>query len=219
MGRIWIVDGHNVIFAISQLKRLQVSGHRDEARDGLLDALRRFARVRNDRLLVVFDGGEQQQDREVDREPLLEVVYSQHRPGGADERIIREAKSLLHQGHRVTVVTNDVITLAAVLPGSVDHVKVRPFWETQIERAERKAGKHVDGDFSDVEKEMLARAAAAGTEVAGPTRRPAPDGTRPAAAAMSGSQNPGAGKVTLYERLRLKKEKGRARHQRRFKRR
>jgi predicted RNA-binding protein with PIN domain len=179
--------------------------------------LRRFARVRNDRLLVVFDGGEQQQDRAVDREPLLEVVYSPHRPGGADERIIREAKSLLHQGHRVTVVTNDVITLAAVLPGTVDHLKVRPFWETQIERAERKAGKRVEGDFSDVEKEMLARAAAAGTEVEGHTRI-RPQSGRPAAATASGSQDRGAGKDTVRERLRLKKERGRARHQRRFKR-
>ena len=216
MGRIWIVDGHNVIFAIPQLKRLQATGRRDEARDGLLDALRRFARARNDRLLVVFDGDDLKSNQDVMRESSLEVVYSPRRPDGADERIVLEAKSRLQQGHRVTVVTNDVITLAAKLPKAVDHLKVRPFWETQIERAERKAGKRVEGDFSDVEKEMLARAAA-GTEVEVHTRI-RPQSGRPAAATASESLDRGAGKDTVRERLRLKKERGRARHQRRFKR-
>lgn len=217
MSRIWIVDGHNVIFAISPLKRLQETGHREEARLALLHALRRFAQERNDRLLVVFDGGDAHRDQVVDREPLLEVIYSAPRPGGADERIIREAKERQSAGHHVTVVTNDVITLAAHLPRSVDHLKVRAFWETHIEETKRRAGKRVEGDFSDVEKEMLLRAAAAEAKVAPHVRRPLRVGTRPAAA-DAGIQKPGGGKEALRERLRLKREKGRARHQRRFKR-
>ena len=214
MGRIWIVDGHNVIFAIPRLKALQVSGHRNEARDDLVDALRRFVQARKDPLLVVFDGDDLKSNQDVMRESSLEVVYSPRRPDGADERIVLEAKSRLQQGHRVTVVTNDVITLAAKLPKAVDHLKVRPFWDRHIER---KADKPVEGDFSDIETEMLARAAAAATEVEGHTRIRRLSG-RPVAATASGSQDRGAGKDTVRERLRLKKERGRARHQRRFKR-
>jgi len=218
MSRIWIVDGHNVIFAISSLKNLQVTGYRQEARRVLLDALRRFAQERNDRLLVVFDGGDRQRDQKVDPEPLLEVIYSARRPGGADERIIREARSLYGTGHCVTVVTNDVTTLAAGLPGGVDHLKVGPFWNKHIKEAERKAGKRVEGDFSDVEKEMLERASGTEPEDAAYTRRPARVG-RCTAAVDAGILKPCAGKDALLERLRLKREKGRARHQRRFKRR
>ena len=210
MSRYWIVDGHNVIFAIPPLQRLQVSGHREAARQGLLDALRRFAQKKNDKLLVVFDGGDPQWNQDAIREPLLEVVYSRRREGGADERIIREAKSLVQHGHRVTVVTNDVITLASALPKDVDHLKVRPFWETYVEEPLRAASKRVEGDFSEVEKEMLARAATEESEQVG---------TKSIAVAVSSTRKRSAGKDALRERLRLKREKGRARHRRRFKRR
>ncbi|HKB07556.1 MAG TPA: NYN domain-containing protein [Candidatus Polarisedimenticolia bacterium] len=206
MSRFWIVDGHNVIFAIPRLKSLQLTERREEARERLVDALRRFALARKDPLLVVFDGDDLPSRQEALRGPLLEVVYSRRRPDGADERIIVEARALVQQGHQVTVVTNDVITLAAKLPKAVQHLKVRPFWERHIER---KADKPVEGDFSDIETEMLARAAAAGAEVE--------DSGRPAAATASGSRDR-AGKDTVRERLRLKKERGRARHQRRFRR-
>jgi predicted RNA-binding protein with PIN domain len=209
MSRFWIVDGHNVIFAIPRLKTLQLSGRGEEAREGLLAALRRFTQARKARLLVVFDGADVPSNQDVTREPLLEVVYSPRHPGGADERIIRGAKSLVQQGHRVTVVTNDVITLAALLPKDVDHLKVRPFWEKHVEEVEGSADKRVEGDFSDVEKEMLTRAA---------TAEPVQVITRPAAAPTPGRPDHGAAKSTLRERLRLKREKGKARHRRRFKR-
>ncbi|HEU4401972.1 MAG TPA: NYN domain-containing protein, partial [Candidatus Polarisedimenticolia bacterium] len=108
--RIWIVDGHNVIFAIPRLARLQVAGYREEARDGLVDALRRFAQPRGQKVLIAFDGDDPGREPEVIREPLLEIRYARRSEGGADARILRDATSLLEQGHPVTVVTNDVNT-------------------------------------------------------------------------------------------------------------
>ena len=202
MSRYWIVDGHNVIFAIPQLRRLQDAGQGEEARQGLIDALRRFTQGRQHHLLVVFDGGDERGDETGTRGTLLEVVYSRRRPGGADEEIIRKARSLLEEGHSVSVVTNDVTTLAVALPKAADHLKVQPFWEKYVDAPGGEASKPVEGDFSDLECEMLALTVA---------EEPVRVGTKPA--------TPGKLKDPLRERLRLKKEKGRARHQRRFRRR
>ncbi len=157
--RIWIVDGHNVIFAIPRLERLQVSGRGGEAREGLVDTLRRFALPRRQRVLIVFDGDDLARQPEVVREPFLEVTYTPRSEGGADIRILREARSLLQRGHPVTVVTNDVSTLVRELPDGVEHLEVRPFWRKYIVGAQ--AGKRVAGDFSDLESEMLALAGVA----------------------------------------------------------
>ena len=87
----------------------------------------------------------------------MEAVYSRRSDGEADDRIIHEARSWLEQGHRVTVVTDDVSTLAGELPDSVQHLAVHGFWVKFIERVLGQAGKRVEGDFSDVEKEMVTR--------------------------------------------------------------
>src|SRR5256885_10593047 len=91
MKRIWIMDGHNLIFAIRGLHEMQVSGRGDEARGALVDALRRFAQTRGEQVLVVFDGNELPRNPDVSREPFLETVYTRRSDGGADERIIHEA--------------------------------------------------------------------------------------------------------------------------------
>ncbi|OLD64408.1 MAG: hypothetical protein AUI47_06135 [Acidobacteria bacterium 13_1_40CM_2_68_5] len=206
--RIWIVDGHNMIFAIGGLQRLQVSDHREEARRGLVDRLRRFAQTRNQRVLVVFDGIDLPSNPDVIREPFLEVVYARRSDGAADDRIIHEARTRVEQGHHVTVVTNDVHTLAGKLPGGVHHLRVEEFWRKYIDRAVDRAGKRVEGDFSDVESEMLARAAVV---------EPAP--VAPAATSASRVQGPAAAKDATAELIRRKREKGRLRQDRRLKRR
>jgi predicted RNA-binding protein with PIN domain len=208
--RIWIVDGHNVIFAIPRLERLQVSGRGGEAREGLVDTLRRFALPRRQRVLIVFDGDELARQPEVIREPFLEVTYTRRSEGGADVGILREARSLLQRGHPVTVVTNDVSTLARELPDGVEHLGVRPFWRKYIVGAQ--AGKRVAGDFSDLESEMLALAAVAEPAAALVNERksvPSPPG--------SGGQTAEAN--ARRQRILVKKARGRARQERRLMRR
>ena len=232
--RIWIMDGHNIIFAIPSLQRLQVSDRRDEARQGLADRLERFAHARGEKVLVVFDGNELSSSPDTIQRPLFEIVYMRRGEGVADDRIIDEARQLSEQGRPVTVVTNDVSTLAGRLPRGVDHLGVQEFWLKHIDKPPAGGGKRVEGDFSDVESEMLAQATVAetapreyGADSAPRIGKPRGPGT-PASASWAGhgaAASSGAGldgspsaEEALRERLRRKRERGRIRQERRLKR-
>lgn len=208
MTRIWIIDGHNLIFAIHGLQELQVSGRGDQARAALEATLRTFAHTRREQVLVVFDGNDLPWNPDVIREPLFETVYRRRGDGGADDRILHEAGLRAERGQHVTVVTNDVHTLAVKLPKRVLHMKVRAFWLKHIERAVDRESKPIEGDFSDIEREMEARAALA---------RPEPE---PAAPEPAGRRPPApAAEKAMAERIRRKRLKGRLRQERRLERR
>jgi predicted RNA-binding protein with PIN domain len=237
--RIWIMDGHNIIFAIQPLQKLQVSDHREEARAGLADRLERFAIARGDQVLVVFDGNEQASTPGARQKSLLETTYTPRGEGAADERIIREATRCLERGMVVTVVTNDVNTLARRLPRGVRHLKVREFWLKHIEQEAgegggqadgsgrpddgRRAGesKRVEGDFSEVEREMMARSAVLETafEVRESLGSAARAGGRAGAPSAPGARARAAAEVERREQTRVKRERGRLRQERRLRRR
>lgn len=208
-----------MIFALPELQRLQRAGRREEARAGLTVHLERFALARAERVLVVFDGNRIGSVPDAGRSPHFEIVYTRPGEGVADDRILREARLLAGRGGVVTVVTNDVATLASRLPRAVRHLGVEEFWLKHIEKrsgADDDPGqdKRVAGDFSDIESEMLRQAAL--TEFVVKVRAPgsAPGGTRPATAGTrASSTKPG----TAADRLALKKERGRARQERRLK--
>jgi hypothetical protein len=203
--RIWIVDGHNVIFAFRELRELQVSGRGDEARGALEEKLRRFACARNEPVLLVFDGQGLQPAPGGSGNPLLQVAYAGPSDGTADGRVIREARSRSGKGQHVTVVTDDRRTLAVELPKRVLHLRVQEFWEKHISPPGDPEEKRVEGDFSDIEREMEERAATTRQELSG--RGCAPK--KPAAAPPDPKE----------EMLRRKKERGRLRQERRLKRR
>ncbi len=218
-NRIWIMDGHNMIFAIAALRRLQASDRREEARAGLAERLERFAVARGERVLVVFDGNQMTVSPDAFRQPLFETVYARRGEGVADDRIIREAEACLKRGLQVTVVTNDVSTLASKLPRGVQHLKVQAFWLKRIEKDAGEGGKRVEGDFSDLEREMLAQAAMSelAPEVRKPTHSPAASARRRAGAAASPQARVGASAEDAErDRILLKRERGRLRHARRL---
>src|SRR5206468_6135858 len=93
--RIWIMDGHNMIFAIPTLQRLQVADHREEARASLADRLERFALARGERVHVVFDGNALPSNPDAVGKPLFETVYTRRGEETADDRIIRVATRCL----------------------------------------------------------------------------------------------------------------------------
>ena len=201
MPRAWIVDGHNVIFAVGGLERLQATRRGDEARRLLAERLEVFARQRGEPVLLVFDGLDLPSHPEVLRTALLEVVYARRGDQAADRRILDEARRRAAEGVTVTVVTNDVRTLANALPRAVRHLRVRDFWLRHIEPPAGKDEKRIEGDFSDIEKELLALA---------------PEETvRPPAAAMQASPAGTPGE----DAMRRKRERGRLRHARMLKRR
>jgi len=208
--RIWIMDGHNMIFAIPSLHGLQVSGRRDEARRGLEEFLRRFAVRTSERVLVVYDGTDLPSNPGAIRETLFEAVYARRSDGAADDRIIHRARACLEEGHSVTVVTDDVSTLARELPREVRHLGVREYWMRYIEKPVDQDSKQIEGDFSDMEREMEARAAAAEIE-------PRDRGLAPPA--VPAIRRRPAGQETIGERIRQKRERGRLRQERRLKRR
>jgi predicted RNA-binding protein with PIN domain len=220
-NRIWIMDGHNMIFAIAPLHQLQVSDRREEARSGLADRLDRFALARGEKVLIVFDGAEQPSNPEALRKPLLEIVYARRGEGAADDRIIREAARRLEQGLVVTVVTNDVSTLASKLPRGVRHLGVKEFWLKHIEKDVGDGGKRVEGDFSDVEREMMTRAALteAVFEVRERVGSPARTGHGAAAASGPGTRPRAAAEESMRERILRKRKRGSLRQERRLKRR
>ena len=230
MTRTWIMDGHNMIFAIPPLQALQVSDRREEARRGLVDRLRPFALARCQRVLVVFDGNDLHSNPDSIREPLFEVVYARRSEGEADDRIIHEARLRSAAGHHVTVVTNDVSTLAGKLPKEVDHLRVEVFWLKHLRKAVGDDSKRVVGDFSDMEREMEALAAkeeqAARDDHPGLSYRAgvSPAGSSPTHAGTpvtlsSSSEGYSAEKSAISERIRRKRDLGRLRQERRLKRR
>ena len=220
MSRVWIVDGHNVIFAVPGLRSLQTSDRREEARAELLERLERFAAARAETVLVVFDagpaGGESGFAGGARAAVYVQIVYARRGEGAADERIIREATARCERGAGVTVVTDDVATLARRLPRGVRHVGVADFWLKHIEREpggekEGAAGKRIRSDVSDLERDMLRLAAAEEATVLRARRPSAPSSAparpRPAAAESGGSDH-----------VRLKRARGRLRQERRLRR-
>ena len=204
--RIWIMDGHNMIFAIRRLQTLQEADRGEEARRELVERLRRFAQTRREDVLVVFDGNDLAWNPDVPREPFLEVAFAARGEGGADARIIHAARSGQKEGRRVTVVTDDVSTLARKLPGEVDHLGVQAFRLKCLDDPAGRTSKRVEGDFSDVEKELEALATTSEPEpqgLVGPPRADPPRSREEAA----------------RERIRRKREKGRLRQERLLKRR
>jgi hypothetical protein len=91
----------------------------------------------------------------------------------------------------------------------VHHHGVRAFWLEHVEPRPSQDDKRVEGDFSDIEREMLAQAAA--SERLRPVREPAPPARPPAS---SPPPRDAAG-----ERRRHKRERGRLRQERHLKRR
>lgn len=208
--RTWVLDGHNLIFAIPPLRSLQESGRGEEARDGLAEALERFSLERQEQVLIVFDSRGPSTGGSAVRKPWLEIVYARGGAGAADIRILREANRLLERGHAVTVVTDDIRTLAGRLPGAARHLTVAEFWLKHIETAAGDEEKPVAGDYSDVEREMV-RAALA---------EPLPEPRRPVPPPRAGGPDVRARAAeAMSSQVQRKREKGRLRQERRLKRR
>jgi hypothetical protein len=175
---------------------------------------------------VVFDGRGAPGDPESRRTPLFEAIYS-HGEGGADRRILDEARRRLAEGAAVTVVTNDMRTLANALPRAAVRLRVHAFWLEHIERPAAEEEKPVAAGFSDLERAMLAlepeppprrRRATGSPGAAGGAARDAPHGAAgdPASTMESPPRSAGA---LREETLLRKRERGRRRQERLLKRR
>jgi len=208
--RVWLMDGHNMIFALHGLRALQRGGRGEDARQALAERLELFARERQERVVLVFDGQALPVlDRSVVGDRLFEMVFARGVAGAADEFILREARRFSEQGLPVAVVTDDERTLASRLPGVVARHRVHAFWLEHVEPRHSEDDKRVEGDFSDIEREILAQAAA--SERGHSSRKPAPP-------ALPSTLTPPP-RDAAGERRRHQRERGRLRQERHLKRR
>lgn len=214
------MDGHNLIFQVPQLRDLQVSGQRSEARRELETLLLAFANERQEEVVVVYDGNSQDGNPDLIQDKFLRTTYSLGFPDEvADHRILYLARQYGNH-HKVSVVTSDIRTLARELDNSVTHLTVFEFWTQHIAPTSPPDSKEVTGDYSDIEAEFLRRdREGAAVPVHRPTASrpsspPPLTRSRPASSAKPAHRPPVA---TRMEEARLKKERGRLRQQKRLK--
>lgn len=156
--RIWIIDGHNVIFALPELSARQCSGDRSGARQRLEGWLEALAARTPVTILIVYDGNVLPRNPDVLEQPHLRSFFSQP-PEEADDRIDFLARQSIARGAQVTVVTNDRRSLAVRLPREVQVLSVERFWQRHLVPATPEPERHPAGDFADVEAHFLARGA------------------------------------------------------------
>jgi hypothetical protein len=154
---VWIVDGHNAIFALPSLSRLQREGDRSGARQQLEALLESFASRLTGTVLIVYDGNAMPRNPDAVTGPHLQTLFSQP-PEEADDRIVFLAEQALKKGRAVTVVTNDRRSLAPRLPKEVRVLGVDEFRERHlVPPPAAEMDKAPPGDFSDIERHFLER--------------------------------------------------------------
>jgi predicted RNA-binding protein with PIN domain len=125
--KLWIIDGHNTIFALPELHRLQMRGERRAARSALEAMLRPFAAYLDRPLTIVYDGNQIERNPEAGVSAGIRVLFSQWPEEEADDRVVFLAEQARARGEAVAVVTNDQRSLAARLPAGAQVLAVEEF--------------------------------------------------------------------------------------------
>jgi hypothetical protein len=154
--RIWIVDGHNLIFQIPHLEELQTTNKRHDARRGLEHIFASFVEQSRERVVIIYDGNRLERNPDVVSLDNLETIYTMP-PEEADDRIQYLSSQYLADGFRVRVLTSDLRTLGRGLPDEAIIVSPVDFFRSRSRPPEGADEKRIEGDFSDVEAELLRR--------------------------------------------------------------
>lgn len=184
---LWIVDGHNAIFAHPDLERLQTSGEKGEARRRLEQLLERFAARYRTTVQVVYDGNRIEHNPDRYRGPRVASLYTLA-PEEADDRIIWMAATASARGEKIVVVSSDRRTLGSRLPQTVYQVEPSALYQRLGGREEKRPRGRPPGDYDDIEKHFLDVA-----EVAQPDDDDAPPPITPRAVGLTrkGPPEPG----------------------------
>ncbi len=226
----WIVDGHNAIFAHSDLERLQTGGEKGEARRHLEQMLERFAARYQTTVLIVYDGNRIEHNPGRYSGPRVSSSYTLA-PEEADDRIIWMATTAAARGERIAVVSSDRRTLGSRLPQAVVQVEPSALYERlsggggdeerprgrppgdygDIEQHFLDAGGQAQRDDDDAPPEMTPRPVDLGRKGSPPTAKVAK--AEPPRAVGSGLTAQPAGSPSDLD---AKKERGRRKHERRL---
>lgn len=153
---LWIVDGHNAIFALADLETLQTEGHKREARRALEERLEAFGRAIGRQMVIVYDGNRMERNPDAVTFPHLRTEYSLA-PEEADDRIRYLVQRALEAGIPPMVVTSDRRTLAAALPPGARHVSVEDFFRRVARSRIHRPEKWKPEGMEDLERYFLSR--------------------------------------------------------------
>lgn len=238
----WLVDGHNVIFNVPHLDRLQDQDRR-AARDQLTNLCTTFAHRYQVRVTLVFDGaGGILLPGSIKKQSSIEVVYADPEEQ-ADGRIVFRAEKLVKAKESLVVVTNDR-GLIDNLPKGAEVVSTEAFWKMLHEDRRRDADAKprvsdpdIRAHFMALESETLdklsskktkkladdwssryRRELAEGEPSENRVKPPSPEPKAPSTTESEPKRNvkPNPPPRDPKEELRLKKERGRQKHLKRL---
>jgi len=128
MERVYIVDGHSVIFTTPELRDLHGPGLQGEiARKALIRILTDFQDTNEVSVVLVFDGQGMNNKPEPRQDKDIMVIYSRQRQS-ADAVIERLAASYSDR-YDINVVSNDRAVLDSVSVSGAHPMSVRSMWE------------------------------------------------------------------------------------------
>jgi predicted RNA-binding protein with PIN domain len=143
------IDGYNFIKQSPQLRRLEPRGLQ-KAREGLIERLAEYKRLKGHAITVVYDGGAQgtlAEQRE--RSRGIEIIFS--RPGEKADDVLKRLSAEKREG--ITVVTSDrEVALFAEKKGAIA-IPVSDFAE-KMERAKREVWKGSDREPSSPDRSV-----------------------------------------------------------------
>lgn len=133
--RLWIIDGHNLIFALPTTNRLQRNGEGQSARAELERILAPFTRILSRNLVIVYDGNELLPNPDAGEHRGFQILFSQPPEEEADDRIIFLAQQACSRNESVTIVTDDRRTLTSRLPLAAQVVAIAEFRQRYLQAA------------------------------------------------------------------------------------
>ncbi len=137
-----LVDGYNIIFAWSELKRL-ASKSLDLARSELINRMANYRGFMQCELILVFDAYRVKgQFREIEEHSGISVVYTKEAET-ADTYIERTAHKLSKE-HRVRVATSDGLEQVIILGSGAMRISAMEF-HAEVEAAEKAVREIIEG--------------------------------------------------------------------------
>lgn len=153
------IDGYNFIKQSPELRKLE-QVELQKAREGLIEDLARYKRIKGHSIIVVFDGGQQGRTAgERGSSRGIQVIFS--RPGEKADDVLKRLAAEKREG--ILLVTSDrEIAGFAEKKGA----KVLPVWDfaEKMEMAQYFAGKGYAGEDSSLDRAIA-------PEKKGPSRR------------------------------------------------
>ena len=128
MERVYIVDGHSVIFSTPELREYHGAGKQGEvARNELIRTLTDFQDRNDVKVILVFDGQGRNNKPEPRQEMDIMVIYSRARQTA--DSVIERLAAKYAERYDINVVSNDRAVLDTVSSSGAHAMSVRSMWE------------------------------------------------------------------------------------------